>query len=68
MQTAKETLSHKDRFRFVGVRLSNGQVNLLDICAALSGQTRTDLVREALAGFLPKLYHGLKGEDDETLD
>lgn len=56
----KETLRHSDRYGFVGVRLVKGQIELLDKCVTLTGQTRTDLVREALARFLPDLHSQLK--------
>lgn len=53
------------RYRFVGVRLIRGQVELLDACVALTKQTRSDLIREALAGFLPRLYAQVKDNSNE---
>lgn len=62
MTVANGELKHISRFQFVGVRLSRGQVALLDACVTLTGQTRTDLIREALSGFLPRLHQRLKGD------
>ena len=60
---------HKERYGFVGVRLVKGQIDLLDECVKATGQTRTELIREALAGFLPSLQQSLqsKGGDSEKV-
>lgn len=63
----QDELKHKDRYKYVGVRLSNGQVELLDECCKLTGQTRTDLIRESLAGFLPPLFTRLRGGQREKV-
>lgn len=62
-------VEHKERYGFVGVRLIKGQLDLLDECVRLTGQNRTDLIREALAGFLPNLVQsfGVRGTADEKI-
>lgn len=65
MQDTKEKPGTKTEF--VGLRVIRSQVELLDRCCKLTGQTRTDLVREALAGFLPRLYQRLTGGSDEAI-
>ena len=46
----------------VSSRLSQGQVAMLDKVCVLTGQTRTDLIREALQGFLYPLYARLTSD------
>lgn len=55
-------INAEERLEFLGVRIVKGQAELLDECVRLSGQSRTDLVREALAMYLPNLFRELKGE------
>ena len=67
MDIKRKDLTHTDRFGFVGVRLSNGQIKVLDECVRLTKQTRTELIREALSSFLYKLHAELKeGKHNEV--
>ena len=54
----------KSRERFVSVTLNiiSGQAEMLEKVVELTGQTRTELIREALAMYLPSLYLRLTGK------
>lgn len=56
-------LLNKDRFDMVSVRLSKGQIDILDKCCKLTGQNRTELIREAVSSYIYKLYNDLKVEN-----
>ena len=48
-------LRHADRYTMITVRLTKGQLRQLDELASLFGQTRTELIRECIQGYLPTL-------------
>lgn len=45
--------------QFVAARLPSGTIKLLDRCAELTGQSRSDLIRDALGAYLYPLYNRL---------
>lgn len=57
-----QALTHDNRYKHVGLRLSVGQINILAELEELTGQTKTDLIREALTSYLYPLYKRLKEE------
>lgn len=56
----------KERFVSVSLNLISGQAEMLEKVVELTGQTRTELIREALAMYLPSLYLRLIGKGDNS--
>jgi len=48
-------LRHADRYTIITVRLIKGQLRQLDELANLFGQTRTELIRESIRGYMSVL-------------
>lgn len=59
-------IKSKERFTSVTLNLITGQAEMLDKVSELTGQTRTDLIREALAMYLPNLYLRLTGKGGDS--
>lgn len=62
-QTKK--IRHLQNCTHVTVRLSQGQYSVLTELVPLTGQTKTDLIREAISAHLYPLYQRLKHKESE---
>ena len=47
-----DTKKTPDRYTLISVRLPVGQIDVLDECERLTGQNRTDLIREAISSYI----------------
>lgn len=65
MEEQGKNMRHGDRFTITSVRLSKGQTNVLNELAAMTGQTKTELIRESISAWLLPLYRKLKEEKEE---
>jgi|GEM_PF-4282397 len=63
-KTKKAEKKKSDRFVSVTLNIVAGQAEILDRISQITGQTRTDIIREALAMYLPNLYIRLTSKEN----